>query len=381
MSDTLEKNRDTRPIRYVLIGVGAGVFAMHASALRIPGVEVTAVCDVVSSTASRMGRTLGCPWYSSHERMLEETDADVAVVMAPHPHHASITVDCLHAGRHVLVEKPMAVHAAEADRMIDAAAQEKRLLAVAFQHRLRPEIEAARRLLDRSALGAVQHVHVTESYTRTGLYYSSNSWRGSWRGEGGGVLLNQAPHNLDLLCYLLGRPARVTAWNRTRLHCIEAEDTSLALFEWDDGATGSFHMSTAEVCSDPRIEIVGTRGALTIRSGAITQMKLGCDLRDHIRESASLFDIPSVQVSTDSVTETAAGHRGLYINLNDAIRHGSPLVADGEQGRLSLELANAMILSSYEDSAVRLPLDRRRYVGLLEALQAGCGSSSASSVS
>src|SRR5260370_41564466 len=147
--------------------------------------------------------------------MLAATHPEAASILAPHPFHASLAVDCLQAGAHVLVEKPIAVEVAEADRMIDAATRAGRLLAVNLQHRTRAEIRAAKKLIQDGALGELQRVQMTAIWTRTASSYQRAGWRGTWRGEGGGVLMNQSPHTLDLVCHLARQPARVVAWNRT----------------------------------------------------------------------------------------------------------------------------------------------------------------------
>src|SRR5437764_953673 len=149
-------------------------------------------------------------------------------VLAPHPFHAALTLDCLAAGAHVLVEKPIAVQVAEADLMIEAAERAGRLLAVNLQHRTRSEIRTADKLIQSGRLGDIQRVEMVAIWTRTTSYYAQAGWRGTWQGEGGGVLMNQSSHSLDLVCHLVGQPGRVVAWNRTLFHAIETEDTSMA---------------------------------------------------------------------------------------------------------------------------------------------------------
>ena len=199
-------------LRHVVIGVGAGIFASHHKALTSNGAEWEAVSDVNVELGQQRAAELGCPFYTDHRTMLAETRPDVAVVITPHPFHAPIAIDCLQSGCHVLVEKPMSVHVAEADAMIEAAERADRLLAVNFQMRLRPEVRMARRMIEEGRLGMIQHVNMTMSWTRAASYFKLSSWRGTWTGEGGGVLMNQSPHNLDLLCHLIGLPKRVVAW-------------------------------------------------------------------------------------------------------------------------------------------------------------------------
>ena len=357
-------------LRHVIIGVGASVLSMHRPALQLDTVELVGASDVDQARGQARAQELGCPFYADYRRMLAETRPDVGVIVTPHPFHAPIAIDCLQAGCHVLVEKPMAVHVAEADAMIEAAQRAGRLLAVNFQQRLRPEVRAVRALIDEGRLGQVQYLHMVATWTRTAIYYAVAPWRGTWAGEGGGVLLNQAPHNLDMVCYLLGSPARVAAWTRTRCHRIETEDTAQAMLEWPGGALGTLHVSTAEAGLGQRLDIVGTRGALQLGRGGPSFEQLEDDVREHIARCPDPFQAPSQAPVAVPVAPGTGDHAAIYRNLHQAILEGTPLAADGQEGRRSLELANAMIYSSHTGQPVELPLDRARYAALLEDLKA-----------
>lgn len=357
-------------LRHAIIGIGAGVFGMHRPALQLETAEVVAGSDVNAEAGRRNADELGCAFYTDHRRMLAETQPDVAVILTPHPFHAPLAIDCLEAGCHVLVEKPMAVQVAEADAMIEAAAKAGRLLAVNFQQRHRPEIQAARRLIQEGCLGKIQHLDMTAMWTRTAAYYKSGGWRATWADEGGGVLLNQAPHDLDLICYLLGSPARIVAWTRTLLHPIETEDTVQAMIEWPNGAMGSLHASTAEAGTAQRLEIVGTNGCLQIGHGALTLQQAETDLCEFIAQCPERFAQPKLNPAPVELQPGKGDHVAIYRNFHDAILHGAPLMADGVEGRMSLELANAMIYSSYTHGEVALPLDRQKYAALFEDLKA-----------
>jgi len=359
-----------RRLRHVIIGIGAGVLGMHRPAWQLETVELVAGSDIDAEAGRRNADEVGCAFYTDHRAMLAETRPDVAVILAPHPFHASLAIDCLEAGCHVLVEKPMAVQVAEADAMIETAQRVGRLLAVNFQQRHRPEIQAARRLIQEGHLGKIQHLDMTAMWTRTAAYYRSGGWRATWAGEGGGVLLNQAPHDLDLICYLLGMPKKVFAWTRTLLHPIETEDTVQAMLEWPNGAIGSVHASTAEAGIPQRLEITGTGGSIQIAHGAITCLRAEVDLCDFVVQCPERFAQPRLVPQPVELPPGSGDHVAVYRNFHDAILHGAPLVADGVEGRMSLELANAMIYSSYTRSEVELPLDRQKYAALFEALKA-----------
>lgn len=360
-----------RQLRYAVIGVGAGVFSMHRQALALPTVQVVAVSDIVPTIGEQRARELHCPFYADHRRLLAEVHPDVVVVMTPHPFHASIAIDCLSAGSNVLVEKPIAVQVAEADAMLAASIQHQRLLGVIFQQRFRPQVRAARTFIQSGQLGRIQHVDMTAVWTRTERYYKSASWRGTWSGEGGGVLMNQAPHQLDVLCHLVGQPARVFAWTRRLLHSIETEDTVQAALEWPDGALGSLHISTAEADQAEYLKIVGTRGQLELEDGKLALRKLDADLVDFIATSPEAMAAPKM---LDLAVEPEPGkgdHTAVYQAFNAALLYGIPFTSAGPEGLMSLELANALIYSNYAHQPVELPLDRQKYAALLEDLRSG----------
>jgi predicted dehydrogenase len=354
----------------VLIGVGAAVLGMHRPALGLETVELVGVMDVNRELGLERAEELGCPFYDDYREMLAEARPEVAVVMTPHPFHAPIAIDCLRAGCHVLVEKPLAVEVAEADAMIEAAERAGRLLAVNFQSRHRPDVRAAKRLIGEGRLGRIQRLDLTATWTRPAAYYRSAAWRGTWAGEGGGILMNQAPHHLDVICHLMGPPARVVAWTRTLLHQIETEDTAQAMLEWPDGTLGSVHVSTAQAGQPERLEISGTAGQLTISRGELTFRGFEPELHEHVATSLDFFKAPADRELAVEREPGAGDHLAVYRNLHAAILEGAPLAADGAEGRMSLELANAMIYSSYTGSQVELPLDRREYAALLEELRA-----------
>jgi len=359
----------TAPLRCAVIGAGAGILAAHRPGLQLETCRVVAASDVNAELGQQRADELGCLFYTDHRAMLADVQPDVALVLTPHPFHAPIAIDCLEAGCHVLVEKPMAIQVAEADAMIDAATRAHRLLAVNFQQRCRPEVRAARDLIQQGQLGAIQSVSMTVAWTRTAAYFRRGSWRGTWTGEGGGVLMNQAVHNLDLLCHLIGSPARVVAWTRTQLHQIETEDTAQALLEWPDGAWGTLHVSTAEAGPAERLELVGTGGVLRVTQGGLFFQRSEPDMREFILQYPEPFATPSIQPVEVQLPSGDSGHLAIHRNLHDAILKGVPLVCDDVEGRMSLELCNAMIYSGATRREVTLPLDRGEYAAFLKGLQ------------
>jgi len=360
-------------MRFAVIGVGANVFSMHARAIKAHAgaIDVVGVADVDLAAAARRAEDFnpGCPYFADHRELLATTCPDAVAIVTPHPFHGPIAIDCMRAGAHVLVEKPIAVEVAEADQMIDVATETNRLLAVNLQHRTRPEIRTARKLISEGRLGEIQRVQMTAVWTRTRRYYELAGWRGTWRGEGGGVLMNQSPHTLDVICHLGGQPSLVAALNRTIFHAIETEDTSVAMLEWPNLAIGTLVVSTAQAGDPERLEIAGTRGVLQITNGNLTFRESSTDLRNFLAESSDPFGKHRLESRNVPLEFGGGDHTAIYSNFIDAVERDAPLIADGPQARMSLELANALIYSSATSQQVSLPLDREAYAAFIDRLR------------
>jgi predicted dehydrogenase len=355
-------------LRFVVTGVGANIWGQHLAGIEAVNGEIVGVADLNAEIVQQRADELDCPFFLDAETMLAQTRPDVSVIITPHPCHAEQTIASLEAGAHVLVEKPIAAQVQEADAMVAAAQRTGRLLAVNFQQRLRPEVIAARALIASGQLGQIQNADIKMTWTRTAIYYRSSTWRGTWNGEGGGVLLNQAPHELDLLCYLLGMPMRVMAWTRNLIHPIETEDTIQAVLEWDNGALGSVHISTAEAGQPQRFEIIGTGGRLALRSGGLDFGRFDTDVREFIATSPNPFSAPELRSEPVALEPGHGDHVAIYRNLQRALAEGTPVAADGASALQSLELANAMNYSNYTGETVTFPLDRQKYADLLADL-------------
>lgn len=359
----------SKGVQYALIGAGAHVRRMHDPGLQLPDNEVVAVCDREEAAAREAGAHFGCPWYTDYRALLAEVRPEAVVIMAQHKVHAEIAIAALRAGAHVLCEKPMGLHIGEADAMNRAAAEADRLLAINFQQRTRPEVVAAKRILASGALGRIQHVDVKITWTRTAAYYHANDWRGSWKGEGGALLINQAPHDLDLVCWLAGMPARVHAWTPTIAHRIRPADTVQAMLQWPDGAMGAFHASTAEAGEFHRFEIIGSAGFLQLGQGSLRHVRFDQDIRDFIRTATGAYSAPGIQEMEIELGPETGSHVDIHRNFCHAIRHGEALVADGASAMRGLELANGMVASHFSGQTIDFPLDRADYAALLQRLQ------------
>ena len=290
------------------------------------------------------------------------------VVCTPHPSHRQLTIESLEAGAHVLCEKPLAVEAREADAMIAAADRLGRLLGVCFQQRFRPVIAAAHALVAEGRLGEFARVSIIDPLYRPNNYYRTAGWRGTWDGEGGGVLLNQAPHTLDLLCHLAARPATVWGVSRRRAQPMEAEDTATALLEYANGALGTLAVSTTEP-GVQRIELVGDRGRIEIVGESLAFERFEPPVSEHLTAATGMFDQPELVREEVALPTGKGDHRAVHADFAAAIRTGSPPRAPARDALCSLELANAIVLSTHTGEAVPLPVDRDVYAALLADLR------------
>ncbi|MEW5717005.1 MAG: Gfo/Idh/MocA family oxidoreductase [Chloroflexota bacterium] len=358
-------------LRYVVIGVAASIFPTHRRAQVAENINVVAACDIRADPGKARAAEIGCAFYEDYRAMLAEVKPDVAVIVTPHPSHPGIAIDCLRAGCHVLLEKPMAIDVASADQMIAEADKSGRVLAINFQHRLRPAVEKARQLVAEGAIGALVRTLSVEPWFRTAYYYRTADWRAKWKSEGGGVLLNQAPHTLDVLCHLAGLPSKVWGWTRTRYHSIEVEDTAQAMFEYPNGAPGYLTVNTVEMGVAPRLQIIGEKGGIELVGNRLTIYRATPSSREYMLTSSEMFGKPETTSETLDIPDTSGAHLAVYRDFKAALREGRRPRCNGREGIMSLELANAITLSSYTDRAVTLPVDRAAYRELLSKLQKG----------
>jgi predicted dehydrogenase len=341
---------------------------MHLEALAaLEDVELVGIAAHDTAAAEARAREHGCRAFATGDELLAQK-LDVVVVGTPHPSHAELTIAALESGAHVLCEKPLAPEAREADAMIAAAERAGLLLGVCFQQRFRPAIAAAKRLVDEGRLGTLVRASVVDPWYRPHAYYASADWRGTWKGEGGGILMNQAPHTLDLLCHLAGPPA--TAWGlaQRRGQPMEAEDTATALLTYPEGAVGTVAVSTLEP-GEQRIELVGDRGRIEIAGESIAFERFAPPISEHLVSATEMFAAPDRVAEPVELPAGRGDHLALHEDFAAAVREGREPRVPAREALWSLELANAIVLSTYEQRAVPLPVDREAYRTLLARLR------------
>jgi predicted dehydrogenase len=359
-------------VRLGIIGMG-NIGRHHADYLlagSIPRCALTAVCST-SPHKLEPYRARGLQVFGRAEKLLESRELDAVIIATPHYQHTSLGIAALEAGLHLMVEKPISAHKADAERLIAVAKQHPdQVFAGMFQLRLEPRYLKIHHLIQSGELGDIVRLSwiITDWY-RTEAYYASGGWRATWRGEGGGVLLNQCLHNLDVIAWLLGLPTRVRGFCQLgRYHNIEVEDNVTAYLEYPNGATGVFITSTGEAPGTNRFEIAGTRGRVVLENHRITFIRNGADMIEFSKTAKVGFSKPEVWNVEIPFENAPAPHAAILQNFIDAILDGAPLVAPGEEGLRSVELANAMLYSSLLGQTVELPMDGAAYEKKLQQL-------------
>jgi len=252
---------------------------------------------------------------------------------------------------------------------VEAASRNKRVFAVMYQQRTFPEIRLARKIIESKRLGEIRRTCMIESKYRTQDYYDSGGWRGTWKGEGGGALINQAPHRIDLFLLLGGLPSRITAKVRTRLHKIEVEDEATALLEYSNGAWGYYYTTTNEAPESVLMEICGDKGKLIYRDGSLKFYSLKSSIQEFTFSSKEMWASPEVVQEKLELPQCETHHKEIIRNFCRSILFGETLIASGEEGARSVEFINAVILSGKKNKPVAIPLDREEYEELLESLK------------
>jgi predicted dehydrogenase len=359
-------------VRIAVVGVGS-VGASHARELllgKVRGATLSAVCD---SDPRALVRFADVPTFASQTELLRAGLADALLIATPHYAHTPLSIEGLAAGLHVLVEKPLAVHKADALQML--AAYDRRphpgqLFAEMLVLRSDPRFLRVRELIESGELGTLRRMHwaITDCL-RTDAYYRSSSWRATWGGEGGGVLLNQCPHNLDIWQWLFGMPARVHAFcGFGRMHPIAVEDQVTAYLEYESGANGVFVASTGEAPGSNSLEVVGDLGKVVVDRHGLRVTRNSTSTLDLLRKGP--VRLPPVNPATEEIplTHGPSPLTGMIQNFVNAIREGEALVAPASEGLASVELANVMIYSGITGKTVGLPLDPALYTAELARL-------------
>jgi predicted dehydrogenase len=346
-------------VRLGLIGLG-GIGQHHAGYLRDGRVNRCELVTVCTTSPTKSEKFKPLKIFGDGEQLLRSGEIDAVLIATPHYQHTALGIAAFQQGLHVMMEKPISAHKADAERLITARWQRPELIfAGMFQLRVEPRYRKIRELVHRGGLGGIVRVNwiVTDWY-RTEAYFASGGWRATWQGEGGGVLLNQSLHNLDMLAWLFGSPARVRGFCRFgRFHNIEVEDDVTAHLEWANGATGTLVTSTGEAPGTNRLEIAGTRGKLVLENNRLVVTRNDTDMIEFSKTAKLPLARPVTRSEEIPFEAPPNPHAIVMQNFVNAILDGEPLIAPGEEGLHSLELANALVYSTLLGQTVELPLD------------------------
>jgi predicted dehydrogenase len=357
-------------VRFGIVGMG-GMGNGHARNMpRIHEVRMTAVCDVAPNALQAAMDMYEVPGFATHTKLLDSGLVDAILVATPHYFHPPIAIEAMRRGIHVISEKPMAVRVSGAEAMIKTAEETGVLFAVMFQQRCLPVSQAAKKLVDEGRLGPLYRTLLIDSHFRSQAYYDSASWRATWKGEGGGVLLNQAPHGMDIFTWLGGLPSRVTAQVNTRQHAIEVEDEAAALLEYPNGAIGYILETVNEVPTGSRLELCGEKGKLVIDGQGLHFWEVEPGVRAFSDATDQMWGRPEAAQIEVPLEDRGTGHAAIVRNMAQAILSGGPLISPGAEALASLELANAMLLSGHVGTPVDIPLERTEYDAFIAEMQA-----------
>ena len=362
-------------LRMGVIGVG-NIGTAHARSIttgEVPGMELAALCDASPTRRQALQDAFpGIPVFSEHRELLDSGLTDGVIIATPHYFHPPIAVDAFMSGQHVLSEKPAGVYTRQVRQMIEAARKSGRIFGIMFNQRADSLYRRARELGAGGELGEPKRlVWIITNWYRTQAYYKSGGWRATWSGEGGGVLLNQAPHNLDLWQWIFGMPVRVRAFcTRGKYHAIAVEDDATLYAEYENGATAVFITSTGEYPGTNRLEISGDRGKLVLEEGRLRWWRLEEPERVFCFTARESFYQAPMTLEEVGESSPISGHRVILENFAAAVLCGEKLIAPGEDGLRELTLSNAAYLSTWTDDWVTLPLDEKAFEDRLQALTA-----------
>ena len=363
-------------VRYGIIGLGnQGTKYLKDISIekKVPDSVVSAVCDINPDKLTRAKKEFGFDGavFTDYKEMVNSGLVDVILIEVPHYLHPEMSIYGLTHGVHVLCDKPAGVYTKQVKEMNEVADRSDRLFGLMFNQRTNCLYRKMRDMILGGELGEIKRVNwIITNWFRSRCYYESSSWRATWRGEGGGVLLNQCPHQLDLLQWVVGMmPKSIHALCRYgQWHDIEVEDDVTAYLEYENGATGVFVTTTGEAGGTNRLEIVGDKGKLVADQAAknLVFTKLAVGAHEFSETTDKAFGEPEktiIEVETDGENPQ---HAGILRNFTNAVLGKEPLFVPGQEGLNGVQIMNGMLLSSFLGRAVELPIDDELYKAELD---------------
>jgi len=353
-------------VRFGIVGVGCMGLGHCDNIKIVEEAELTAICDIEQAKAEKVGHDYGVPFFFKHQDLIKSGLCDAIIVATPHPSHPEIAINAMRAGLHVLCEKPLSERVSTADAMIATAKETDMVLGVMLQMRMRPVFAKAIQIVQSGLLGRIYRVTMICTSFRTQAYYNSGGWRATWSGEGGGVMMNQAPHNLDLFYLLGGKPETIHARTETRLHDIEVEDLAEAMLTYPGGGTGYFYCTTNESGPGDMMEVFGDKGKLCYRDNTLRYFRFEPGVKEFIDSTLEMWGKPELIEEPLEIEDRDAGRVPVIRNFARHLLHGEPLNAPAEDAIHSLELANGAWLSAHQKRVIEFPVSRADYDEFLE---------------
>ncbi|MBQ9920006.1 MAG: Gfo/Idh/MocA family oxidoreductase [Clostridia bacterium] len=354
-----------------IIGIG-NMGSTHAKSIyegNINRLKLVAVCDIDQNKLKLAKEQFpSVLTYEDFNELLNSKEVDAVIIATPHFLHTEIAIKAFEAGLHVLTEKPAGVRASDVLKMNVAAEKSNKVFGIMWNQRTNPLFQKAKELVENGTLGTMKRlVWIITNWYRTQNYYDSASWRATWSGEGGGVLLNQAPHNLDLWQWIFGMPDAIYATcDVGKWHNIEVEDDATIIGYYKNGATATFITSTGEYPGTNRLEISGSKGKMVLEKGTITLILSDEDERTFCYSASDGHPNINITKTVIEQTEKETAHNGILQNFTDAVLDGTPLLASGFEGIKEITLSNAAYLSAWTGKKVELPLDCKAFDSELE---------------
>ncbi len=350
-------------VRLGIIGIG-GMGTQHAQNLlagKVPEIRLTAVADVRLSRLeyAREHFPEEVRRFSDGRELIDSGCCDAVLIATPHYFHPDFVIYALQHGLHALSEKPAGVYTRQVREMNEIARKSDKVFAIMFNQRTNCVYRKLHEMIRSGELGAMKRMNwiITDWY-RTQAYYDAAGWKATWDGEGGGVLLNQCPHQLDLLQWLCGMPVKVRAFcHEAKWHDIEVEDDVTAYLEFENGATGVFVTSTGDAPGTNRLELTFEMGRIICEGDQLVFDRLAENERSFCKTCKEGFKKPDMERIVIDTDEKNEQHVGVMKAFAAHILRGEPLIAEGVEGIRGLTLSNAMFLSSWLNDSVEIPFD------------------------
>ncbi|NLO08876.1 MAG: Gfo/Idh/MocA family oxidoreductase [Clostridiales bacterium] len=362
-------------VRIGIIGIG-NMGSAHAQSIfqgKVSSLLLTAVCDIDESRLEWAKQTFGeeVSLYSDYHLLINSGLVDAILIATPHSLHPIIALDGFSANLHVLTEKPAGIDILHVRKMNEAAEASDKIFAIMYNQRTNPLFARLKKMVEEGELGEMKRfIWIVSNWYRTQTYYDSATWRASWKGEGGGVLLNQCPHNLDIWQWITGMPVKIRSFCKYgHYHKITVEDDVTILAEYANEATAVFITSTGEYPGTNRLEYSGTKGKAVIEEGILKVYKLDTDEREICFNSNEGFPSIDVHYEEFAQQEPESGHVGILQNFTNAILHGEALLSPGTQGIYGLTISNAAYMSDWLDRWIDLPMDEYLFNQMLNEKQ------------